>query len=143
MSNVQVTPGSGATIAAEDDGTGILTQAVKMKYGADGVMTQITKNTPLPTLDPLAATSTSQPVGALTSATQILAANTARRFYSVWNDSTSTMFVLQGGTGPVSNSNYSFQVPAGGFFETDRWAGVVSAIWTTANGAARVTEYTA
>lgn len=45
--NVQVTPGSGATIAA-DDVSGVLVQRVKVQWGVDGVATDASAATPLP-----------------------------------------------------------------------------------------------
>jgi hypothetical protein len=45
--NVGYTPGSGATIAADDIG-GILFQRVKPVWGVDGVAQDVNETTPLP-----------------------------------------------------------------------------------------------
>lgn len=48
--NVDYTPGTGATIAADDVG-GALYQRVKVTHGADGVANEATEATPLPVHD--------------------------------------------------------------------------------------------
>lgn len=45
--NVNITPGTGATVAADDVG-GVLFQRVKIAHGADGVADDVTSSTPLP-----------------------------------------------------------------------------------------------
>lgn len=47
VDNVAITPGSGASIAADDVG-GVLYQRIKPAYGADGAATDVTANTGLP-----------------------------------------------------------------------------------------------
>lgn len=63
------------------------------------------------------------------------------RARSIYNDSTSTMF-LKYGAG-ASSTSYTIQIAAGAYFEFPQplYAGLVSAIWTTANGAARTSEW--
>lgn len=48
--NVNITPGSGATVAADDVG-GVLYQRVKVSHGADGSATDTSEAAPLPTQD--------------------------------------------------------------------------------------------
>jgi hypothetical protein len=48
--NVAITPGSGATAAADDIG-GVLYQRVKVSHGADGSATDTSEAAPLPTQD--------------------------------------------------------------------------------------------
>jgi hypothetical protein len=81
--NVQVTAGSGTSIAADDVG-GILYQRVKITYGADGSATDASSSNPLPTSAAQSGTwnitnisgTVSLPTGAATAANQS-AANTA------------------------------------------------------------------
>lgn len=96
----------------------------------------------VPVATPLASTSTATSITSAASTTVILAANTARKRYSIFNDSTAVMYVLEN-SGTVSATNYSYQIAAGGYFNTTEWQGAVNAIWASVNGAARVTEYTA
>ena len=46
--NVGYTPGSGATIAADDIGAGVLVQRVKVTHGVDGTATDVSAAAPLP-----------------------------------------------------------------------------------------------
>lgn len=72
----------------------------------------------------------------------ILASNGGRRGAAVYNDSTAILYLLLA-TGTSSNSNYTVQVPASGYYEVPAWyAGVIKGIWASANGNARVTEWT-
>jgi len=48
--NVSITPGSGATISADDLG-GVLVQRVKIQIGADGSATDVTSSNPIPVSD--------------------------------------------------------------------------------------------
>ena len=86
-----------------------------------------------------AATLTS--VAASASSTSILAANTARRSFSVYNDSSAVLYLKLGAT--ASTSSYTVQVAAGGFYECPAawyYQGAVDGIWASATGNARVTE---
>lgn len=47
--NIEVTPGTGATVAT-DDVSGVQYQRVKLDYGGDGATSPVTSTTPLPTL---------------------------------------------------------------------------------------------
>lgn len=48
--NVQITPGVGVTIAADDIG-GVEMQRVKVNFGLDGQATDVSNSAPLPTTD--------------------------------------------------------------------------------------------
>lgn len=72
----------------------------------------------------------------------ILATNSARLGGSVYNDSTSILYLLCA-SGTSSTSLYTVQIAAGGYFEIPaNYTGVLKGIWSSANGNARVTEYT-
>lgn len=80
----------------------------------------------------------------------LLAPNTSRIGYSIYNESTSVMFVLIANsvagtaTTTASSSNYTVQIAPGGFFEAEVpsvYLGTINAVWAAANGFARVTEY--
>lgn len=67
--NIGYTPGTGATIAADDIG-GVLHQRVKVGIGADGVATDISTANPMPITAPNAITT--QETGELVEALEVL-----------------------------------------------------------------------
>jgi hypothetical protein len=90
-----------------------------------------------------AATGTKSNVASSASSVTILASNTSRKGAVIYNDSTQILYLdLSGGT--ASNSSYSVQVPAQGYFELPGptiYNGAITGIWASANGNARVTEF--
>lgn len=72
----------------------------------------------------------------------ILAANTARYGATIWNDSTSVLY-LRLGAGTASATSCTVKVAADGYYETPYgYTGAIVGIWASANGNARVTEFT-
>lgn len=70
-----------------------------------------------------------------------LAANTARRGFTVWNESTETLYLLLA-TGTVSATNYTVILGPNDYFESPfPYGGVVSGVWAVVNGGARITEF--
>lgn len=77
------------------------------------------------------------------SSIQLSAANTSRKGWSVFNDSSSILYINFGST--ASLTAYVVQVAAGGFYEMPKptYLGVINGIWSAdSSGAARVTELT-
>ncbi len=75
------------------------------------------------------------------SSVTILASNSARLGFSVYNDSSAILY-LKANSGAASSSSYTSQVPAGGYFEDPYgYTGEITGIWASATGNARVTEY--
>ena len=70
------------------------------------------------------------------------AANVDRRGWSCWNDSTSNLFIKFGAV--ASSTSNTVKLASDSFYEMPEpvYTGIVDGIWTTANGAARVTETT-
>lgn len=103
-----------------------------------------TTNTTLTTISGRLAKAATGTITSSTSAatTAVLkAANTARLGLSIFNDSTAILYVAFAAT--ASTTVYSIRVEANGYVEVPfGYTGVVSGIWATANGAARVTEFT-
>lgn len=99
-------------------------------------------------VDPTGVSSTPT-VGTLTSVTSsasdgtILAANTLRKGVIIDNESTAVLYLLLA-VGTSSTSVYSIRVPANGNFSLvpGEYTGVIKGIWASANGFARVTEFT-
>jgi hypothetical protein len=90
---------------------------------------------------PGTATQTSV-VSTVTTNTTLLAANANRLGASIYNESTSVLFILLG-TGTESTTVYTLQMAAGAYYEVpNAFTGIIKGHWVTANGSARVTELT-
>lgn len=86
---------------------------------------------------------TSTPTTVASSATNatILAANSNRKGATIWNDSTATLFIEFGTT--ATTSAFTAKLYAGGYYEVPfHYTGVISGIWSAANGNALVRELT-
>jgi hypothetical protein len=80
-------------------------------------------------------------VNSNTSTVTLLAANASRLGATVYNESTAVLF-LKLGAGAAAGS-YTTQVQPGAYYEVPaNYAGVITGLWASANGAARVTELT-
>jgi archaellum component FlaG (FlaF/FlaG flagellin family) len=90
---------------------------------------------------PPASTAAHTNVASSASSTQLLAANTARKGFSIFNDSTQILYVKYGAT--ASATSYVVQIAASGYYEDPwGWQGAVHGIWASANGNARILELT-
>lgn len=94
--------------------------------------------------------STVTQVASSLSSVTLLAANSSRRAFSVYNDSTGTLFVKCGGSGAASLTSFTvalgpkgtFPGGPGGFYESlMNFTALIQGIWDAANGNAYVTEY--
>jgi hypothetical protein len=87
------------------------------------------------------STAAATAVSASTTAGTVLAANSDRKGATIWNASTATLYLEMGST--VSSSDYAVALAAGDYFEVPYgYTGLVSGVWTAANGNAMVREYT-
>lgn len=71
----------------------------------------------------------------------VLAANTDRLSYSVFNDSTEALYLKHGAGASVTD--YKVKIAADGFYEMPAvplYLGIVTGIWASANGSAKVSE---
>ena len=111
---------------------------------ADGLLVQVS-NVAIPATLPTAGTATRTQVADNAADTLILAANASRSKFSVFNDSTATLY-LAAGAAAATTSNYTVRVPPNSYYEDDfiQYTGEVRGIWDTdpGTGAARITEYT-
>lgn len=89
-----------------------------------------------------AGTGTKSNVSGAATSTTILAANTSRKRWSVYNDSAAILYLDTTG-GTASATSYVVQVPPGGYFEGPLPVntGLITGIWASATGTARVVEY--
>jgi hypothetical protein len=156
MANNVTLPGTGETIATEDV-SGVEYQKVKLVDGTaasttgipgdatNGLDVDVTRVQGTVTTSSARATTGTQTIVAstVTTNTTLLAADSTRLAVTIFNESTSTLFVLYG-AGTESATVYSVQVPAGGYLEVPCiFAALrISGHWTTANGNARITAAT-
>lgn len=89
-----------------------------------------------------APTGTQSIVASSGSNVTILAANASRRGGAVFNDSTQILYLLAA-AGTSSATVHTLQMAAGSYYEIPaNYTGALSGLWASANGSARVTEYT-
>lgn len=91
-----------------------------------------------------AATSTLTNVSGSASSVSILASNANRKGAMITNDSGAILYLKFGTT--ASTTSYTVQMPAGSYYEFPAnpglYTGAVDGIWSSATGAARITELT-
>ena len=80
-------------------------------------------------------------VSGAASSTTLLAANVGRLGAAIWNDSSAILYVdLTGGT--ASATSCSVKLAADDYLEVPfGYTGLITGIWASATGAARVTEF--
>lgn len=89
---------------------------------------------------PKPGTCTASTVAASVTSGSLLAANSARSGFSVWNASTAIMYIDFAAT--VTAAAYAVRIDPAGYFEMAfGYTGQVSAIWSAANGSALVREF--
>lgn len=146
------TTGSGDATpkVATDQIPGTLEHYQYMKI-ADGTADSVNKlvvdsNGAVRTKDQRAATSAQTSVAGAASDTTILASNANRLGATIFNEQAAggaTLYLLLA-TGTSSVTNYSVQLGTGGFYELPfGYTGILKGIWSSAAGAARVTEFSA
>lgn len=141
--------GAGVSVTV-GDGSGPLTVDGTVAATQSGTWTVQPGNTANTTA--WLVTTTAATVGTLStvasSATSVtvLASNASRKGMAVYNDSTQILY-LACSTTTASTSAYTVQIPSGGFFELPQtrdgsvYTGDIKGIWASANGNARVTEW--
>jgi hypothetical protein len=72
----------------------------------------------------------------------MLASNTARRAFNLYNDSSSAVYIKFGSS--ASTTSFTVKLAAAGYYESPTlvYRGIVTAIWDTATGSMRITELT-
>lgn len=87
------------------------------------------------------ATAAITSVTAAVASTTVLAANANRKGMMLYNDSTAILYLAFAAT--ASTTSYTLQVAAGGYYEMPIkpvYTGLLTGIWSAANGSVRVTE---
>lgn len=89
-----------------------------------------------------ASTSTLSNVAGSATSVTLLASNTARLGGSIYNDSTAILYVKFGT--PASTTSFNVEMYSNDYFEIPfNYSGIITGIWISATGAARVMEVTA
>lgn len=87
------------------------------------------------------STSTPTSVNSSTSSVTILEANVARKGGTIWNRSTADLYIDFDSA--ASTTDFLARLSAGGYYEIPfNYTGVISGIWSAANGSALVRELT-
>ena len=105
----------------------------------------MTQRYPERTVVPIkAATATLANVAGATSSQTLLAANTLRLGAVIMNDSAATLYVKFGSTASTTSFTYLLTAAATLELPTNAvYTGIITGIWASATGSARVTELTA
>jgi hypothetical protein len=94
------------------------------------------------TSTPASATGTLANVAGSTSSVTLIASNTARLGATIFNDSTSILYVKFGST--ASATSFTVRMVSNAYYEVPyNYNGIITGIWVSATGNARVTELTA
>jgi hypothetical protein len=141
--NVDITPGSGKSIAADDIG-GVLHQRVKVVIGADGASDgDVSETNKLPVVSSNATSNTTAvtQVSSSASSVMLLDSNSDRKGAAFFNDSTQVLYIKLGTT--ASATSYTVRMGAGAYYELPApiYIGRIDGIWASANGSALITEF--
>jgi hypothetical protein len=138
---VAITAGTGTTVATDDCGASGHAQLFKLAYSTDGAATLVAADVEgLRVNQSRASTATLANVAAATSSTTLQASNAARRALEIFNDSTSILYVKYGAA--ASSTSFTHRLQAGESVRETIYTGIVTGIWVSADGNARMTELT-
>ncbi len=92
--------------------------------------------------DLYASVATTSNVASSASNVTLMASNDSRRGLTIFNDSTSILYVKFGTT--ATSSSFTVKMQAGAYYEmpVPLYTGIIDGIWVSANGNARMTELT-
>lgn len=155
LSDGPVTPGAAASksmlnglVANSTAPTATAGQQLALQGDLNGnlkvVLVNSTDASPIPVTNANdnAGTAVLTSVAASITSVSLLASNTARKSFSLYNDSSSVLYVAYAAT--ASNSAYTVKVQPQAFHVPDKnYTGAISGIWVTAAGAAKMTELSA
>lgn len=74
------------------------------------------------------------------SSVTLIASNSGRKAFSLYNDSTAALYVKYGSA--ASTSSFTVKVFPNGFYSDNAYTGIITGIWDSATGNARTTELT-
>lgn len=115
--------------------------STRLLVDGSGVTQPVSVAATLTTNEAAASTATLTNVTSSASSTSILASNSSRKGMLLYNDSTSSLYLKFGTT--ASTTSFTVLIPPAGYYEMPGpkiYSGAIDGIWSSANGAARVTE---
>lgn len=120
--------------------SGQLPVSLGAKTSANSLSVTLASDQVVTVAGPLAATGTITSVSSLATTQTLLSANANRKGYVIFNDSTQILYVAFSAT--ATTTAYSVKLFPNGAATSDLdYTGVISGIWASANGAAKVTEF--
>lgn len=134
MARPHVTPNQKEILYAQSSASGNAVAATQTNGGLDvnivGTSSSLTTSA-TPTVSSVASSATT---------VTLLAANTARRMATFYNDSTQVLYLKLGAT--ASATSNTIQMAAGSYYELPQpvYTGIIDGIWAAANGNVRLTE---
>lgn len=133
----------GAWAVTANAGTNLNTSALALETGGNlATLAGTVSSSKVQTQPARSATGTQTNVVSSATDVTILASNANRLGAMIYNDSTQILYLLLS-SGTSSTSLYSVQVVSQGFFEIPfNYTGIIKGIWASANGNARITEFT-
>lgn len=121
--------------------SGQLPATLGSKTSANSISVVLASDETVPISLPASATGTLTSVASSATSVTLLAANSSRKGYAIFNDSTQILYVAF--TGTSTTSAYSVKLFSNSAITSDFiYTGVISGIWASANGAAKITEFT-
>lgn len=125
-----------------DSAAGVVGNAAMIEVNE--VMVPLGDDNPLPVSATTEAntTATLSNVSWSDSSVTILASNSSRKWASIYNDSSSVLYIKFWTT--ASTTSYTAYLVAGAYYEVPfNYTGIITWIWVSATGTARITEITA
>lgn len=121
--------------------SGQLPTTLGAKTSAQSLSVVLATDDTIPVSGPLSTTGTLTSVSASVTTVSLLASNSNRKGFVLFNDSTAILYVAFSATS--STSAYSVKLFPNAAYTSDLdYTGVISGIWAAANGAVKVTEFT-
>lgn len=129
---------TGSSNVAVSIAIGSCKEGESSSFGGSSTVTFSSSSSPI-----TASTATLSSVTSSASTGVVLAANTSRKNATFFNESTAILYLAFAAT--ATTTAYTVQIAASGYYELpigSVYTGVISGIWSSANGACRVTELT-
>lgn len=121
--------------------SGQLPASLGSKVSASSLSVVLASDETVPISLPASTTATQTSVASSATSVTLLAANSSRKAFTVFNDSTQILYVSF--TATSTTSAYSVKLfPNGAYLSDFIYTGIITGIWASANGAAKLTEFT-